>query len=203
MRMRFSIFRTALYASCMVVAPLAVAARTIGHPGLLNDTVKQAEEMVNVTLQPGDAAPDFATTDEKGNMVSLKDFRGKKLLLYFYPKDNTPGCTAEACSLRDGFAELKANGVEVLGVSPQSERSHIGFIAKHNLPFRLLADTTHAVAEAYGVWQKKKMAGREYMGMARVSFLIGEDGRILQIFSKVTTDDHAGQVLDWLKGKKQ
>lgn len=146
-------------------------------------------------LKVGDAAPQFEALLQDDTLVRLDLYRGQRLLLYFYPKDNTSGCTAEACSLRDGYGALRAKGVEVLGVSPDTSKSHVGFIAKHNLPFQLVADTDNRVALAYGTWGEKTRCGRTYMGMTRKSFLIGPDGTIEHIFDKVKTKDHAEQVL--------
>jgi len=146
-------------------------------------------------LNEGDKAPDFNGIDQDGNQVSLSDFSGKKLILFFYPKDNTPGCTAEACNLRDNYADLKAQGYELLGVSPDSEASHQKFISKHELPFPLLADTEKTVLKAYGVWGKKKMYGREFDGVFRTTFVINQEGVIAQVFKKVKTKDHSQQIL--------
>lgn len=147
-------------------------------------------------LQVGDKAPDFSGTNEKGEQVSLGDFKGKKLILFFYPKDNTPGCTAEACNLRDNFSELKSKGYALLGVSPDSEKRHQNFIAKYELPFPLLADTEQETLNAYGVWGMKKMYGREYMGVFRTTFVIDEKGVIEKVFTKVKTKTHAEQILE-------
>jgi peroxiredoxin Q/BCP len=148
------------------------------------------------SLQAGDKAPDFSGTNEKGEQVSLGDFKGKKLILFFYPKDNTPGCTAEACNLRDNFSELKSKGYALLGVSPDSEKKHLNFIAKYELPFPLLADTEQETLNAYGVWGLKKMYGREYMGVFRTTFVIDEKGVIEKVFTKVKTKTHAEQILE-------
>ena len=147
-------------------------------------------------LKEGTTAPAFKTTDENGDKVSLKDLRGQKIVLYFYPKDDTPGCTKEACSFRDGFAPFKKQGIRVLGVSPDSEASHKKFITKYKLPFTLLADTDRSIAEAYGVWGEKKFMGRTYMGGHRTTFLIDEKGKIKKIFDKVKPEDHAREVLE-------
>jgi thioredoxin-dependent peroxiredoxin len=147
-------------------------------------------------LKVGDKAPDFKVMDQNGASLSLSDFKGKKLVLYFYPKDNTPGCTDEACSLRDGYSDLKKEGYEIIGVSADSEKSHLGFIAKHNLPFRLLADTSKEMLKAYGAWGEKKMYGKSYEGIIRTTFVISEDGIIEQVIDKVKTKDHANQILD-------
>ncbi|HKO98432.1 MAG TPA: thioredoxin-dependent thiol peroxidase [Pyrinomonadaceae bacterium] len=147
-------------------------------------------------LKEGSVAPDFKTTNTNGETVRLKDLRGQKVVLYFYPKDDTPGCTKEACSFRDAFADFKKRGIEVLGVSTDSEASHQKFTAKYKLPFTLLADTDHSIADAYGVYGEKKFMGRTYMGVKRVTFLIDEKGKIKKIFEKVKVDEHAQEVLD-------
>lgn len=147
------------------------------------------------TLVAGDKAPDFSAKDQSGNTVSLSDFKGKKVVLYFYPKDDTPGCTKEACNFRDNFALLKKKGYVVLGVSVDSERSHKKFIEKYELPFTLISDTEKQVVTAYGVWGKKKFMGREYMGTARVTFVIDEKGIIEKVIDKVETTDSTAQVL--------
>jgi len=146
-------------------------------------------------LKEGDKAPDFAVPDAEGKMVRLKDLRGKKVVLYFYPKDDTPGCTKEACSFRDSFAAFKRRGIEVLGVSLDNEKSHQKFAQKYGLPFQLLADTERSVSEAYGTYGEKKFMGRTYMGNNRMTFLIDEKGKIKKIFSKVKPEDHAEEVL--------
>ena len=149
-----------------------------------------------MTLQPGDKAPDFNANDESGNPVKLKDFKGKKLVLYFYPRDMTPGCTAESCNLRDNYKTLQKQGYEVLGISTDTEKSHQKFITKEKLPFHLLADPDKKVHEAYGTWVEKSMYGRKYMGTARVTFLINEKGVIEEIIEKVDTKNHAAQILE-------
>ena len=146
-------------------------------------------------VKEGDKAPDFAVPDTKGKTVRLKDLRGKRVVLYFYPKDDTPGCTKEACSFRDSFATFKRRGIEVLGISLDNERSHQKFTQKYSLPFRLLADTDRAVSEAYGTYGEKKFMGRTYMGNNRMTFLIDKEGKIKKIFSKVKPEDHAEEVL--------
>ena len=148
-------------------------------------------------LKAGDKAPDFKAADQNGNIVSLSGLlaEGKRVILYFYPKDNTPGCTAEACSLRDGYAELSKRGVVVVGVSADSVASHLKFREKHQLPFTLLADADHAIAEAYGTWGEKRFMGRTYMGMIRTTFVIGTDG---VMFEKVDTKRHFEQIVDGL-----
>lgn len=148
-----------------------------------------------MNLKKGDKAPDFTVNDQNGNPVSLSDFKGKKVVLYFYPKDNTPGCTAEACDLRDHYGDLQKAGYEVLGVSTDSGKSHQKFIEKQNLPFNLLADTEKVIHEKYGTWVEKSMYGRKYMGTARVTFLIDETGKIEEVIEKVKTKEHASQIL--------
>ncbi|MEL6658845.1 MAG: thioredoxin-dependent thiol peroxidase [Bacteroidota bacterium] len=151
-------------------------------------------------LNEGDAAPDFTATLNTGETVSLGDYAGKKLILYFYPKDNTPGCTAEACSLRDGYGELRDLGYEILGVSPDGVAKHQKFINKYDLPFDLIADEDKAVMNAYGVWGPKKFMGRTYDGVHRITFVIDEEGKIAKVIKKVKTKDHAAQVLDEMAG---
>ena len=147
-------------------------------------------------LKIGDPAPDFSAPDENGNMVSLEHFKGKKLVLYFYPKDNTPGCTAEACDLRDNYERFLADGYEILGVSPDSPKSHQKFIGKYDLPFRLLSDVDKNILEAYGAWGEKKMYGKSYMGVLRKTFIISEEGRIENIIEKVDTKNHSKQIFE-------
>ena len=150
-------------------------------------------------LEAGMKAPEFTLPDKDGNPVSLSDFAGKKVVLYFYPKDNTSGCTLEAQSLRDGKAELTRRGFRIVGVSPDSEKSHRNFCAKHDLNFTLLSDTDHSVCEAYGVWAEKSMYGRKYMGVLRTTFVIDAEGRIEKVFTKVDTKNHYQQILDAYK----
>ncbi len=148
-----------------------------------------------IKLKVGDKAPNFKGKDQDGREIALSDFQGKKLVLYFYPKDNTSGCTAEACNLRDSYGDFHKKGYAIIGVSPDSEKSHQGFIAKNNLPFPLIADMDKAIAEAYGVWGEKKMYGRAYMGILRTTFVIDEQGVIERIIEKVDTKKHAAQLL--------
>lgn len=147
------------------------------------------------TLQAGDKAPNFSAPDQTGETRSLADYKGKKLVLYFYPKDDTPGCTAEACNLRDNYARFQAAGYEILGVSPDAPKKHVKFIEKYSLPFPLLADEDHAVALAYGVWGEKKFMGRTYDGIHRTTFVIGADGKLEEVILKVKTKDHTAQLL--------
>lgn len=146
-------------------------------------------------LKIGDKAPAFSCGDENGNILSIKEYKGKKLVLYFYPKDSTPGCTAEACDLRDNYKTFQKKGYEILGVSPDSASKHQKFIAKYELPFSLLADEDHAVAEAYGAWGEKTLYGRKYMGILRSTFVIDEKGKIENIIEKVDTKNHSAQLL--------
>ena len=147
------------------------------------------------TLKPGDKAPDFSAPDQDGNSISLSDFTEKKLVLFFYPKDNTPGCTQEVCNLRDNYESFQKNGYELLGVSVDSQRKHQNFIKKHDLPFPLLADTEHTVVNAYQVWGEKQMFGKKYEGIYRTTFVIDEKGMITEVITKVKTDAHAEQIL--------
>ncbi len=147
-------------------------------------------------LKEGTVAPDFTVKDANGETVRLKDLRGQKVVLYFYPKDDTPGCTKEACSFRDAFADFKKRGIEVLGVSVDSEASHKKFTAKFKLPFTLLADPDHSIADTYGVYGEKKFMGRTYMGVKRITFLIDEKGKIKKVFEKVKPEEHAREVLE-------
>jgi peroxiredoxin Q/BCP len=146
-------------------------------------------------LKAGDKAPSFSAKDENGNILRLEDYTGKKLVLYFYPKDDTPGCTAQACNLRDSLPALQAAGYQVIGVSVDDEKSHQKFIKKFNLNFPLLADTDHKVVEAYGVWKEKSMYGKTYMGIVRTTFLIDEKGCIERIIEKVNTGEHSAQII--------
>ncbi len=148
-----------------------------------------------MNLQIGTPAPNFSANNQKGETLSIGHFTGKKLVLYFYPKDDTPGCTAEACSLRDNYQDLIAQGYSILGVSPDTGAKHQKFIDKYNLPFDLLADTANAVALAYGVWVEKSMYGRKYMGIARTTFVIDEQGNLAEIIEKVDTKNHATQII--------
>ena len=147
-------------------------------------------------LRIGDKAPDFTVTDQDGKPVNLSDLRGTKVVLYFYPRDMTPGCTAEACNLRDNYRSMVKKGYEILGVSTDSEKSHKKFIEKEKLPFRLLADTDKTIHHAYGTWVEKSMYGRKYMGTARITFVIDEKGIIEDIIDKVDTKNHVDQILE-------
>ena len=150
-------------------------------------------------LQAGEMAPDFKSTTQDGEQLTLADLSGQRTILYFYPKDNRSGCTLEAKSLRDGKAELAAMGFRIVGVSPDSERSHRNFCAKHELNFTLLADTDHSVCEAFGVWAEKSMYGRKYMGVLRTTFVIDEKGMIERVLDKVRTKDHFEQIVEAYK----
>jgi peroxiredoxin Q/BCP len=146
-------------------------------------------------LKAGDPAPDFETQDENGNAVSLKALRGKRVVLYFYPKDNTTGCTAQACAFRDAYPQIEDKNAVVLGVSPDSARSHQGFKSKYQLPFPLLLDPDHSIADAYGVWREKSMYGRKYMGILRSHFVIDEQGKLADVSYNVKASDSAKQAL--------
>ncbi|MBS9523285.1 thioredoxin-dependent thiol peroxidase [Litoribacter alkaliphilus] len=148
-----------------------------------------------MSLEKGMQAPDFEVKNQDGETVKLSDYRGKKVILYFYPKDNTPGCTAQACNLRDNYAQLQKEGYEVLGISTDTEKAHQKFIEKQGLPFTLLADTEKTVHEKYGTWVEKNMYGRKYMGTARKTFVIDEEGNIADIIEKVKTKEHTNQIL--------
>jgi thioredoxin-dependent peroxiredoxin len=148
-----------------------------------------------MALQAGDHAPTFEGKDQDGNPIALDDFKGKKLVLYFYPKDNTPGCTAQACNLRDNYDALLKAGYEVVGISSDSEKSHLKFIEKQELPFRLIADEDKSIHEQFGTWVEKSMYGRKYMGTARTTFIINEEGVIEEVIEKVKTKDHITQIL--------
>jgi peroxiredoxin Q/BCP len=151
-----------------------------------------------MALQVGDQAPDFIGKDQSGNTIRLSDFAGKKLVLYFYPKDSTPGCTAQACNLRDNYTSLQQNGYEVIGVSTDNEQSHQKFIEKQKLPFRLIADIDRRVHEQYGTWVEKSFLGKKYWGTERITFLIDENGKIKEIIDRVKTSDHTVQILGQL-----
>ena len=150
-------------------------------------------------VEEGKPAPDFELATEEGTRVKLSDFRGSPVVLYFYPKDDTPGCTTQACGIRDAWDAFGEAGATVLGVSPDDERSHARFRQKYELPFTLLADPEHEVAEAYDVWKEKSMYGKTYMGIERSTFVIDRDGSVARAFRKVKPDEHAGLVLDVLR----
>ena len=146
-------------------------------------------------IQEGQPAPDFELTSDSGEQVKLSDFRGKPVVLYFYPKDDTPGCTAQACGIRDSYEAFGERGAVVLGVSPDDETSHVKFKEKYGLPFTLLADPKHEVAEKYGTWVEKKMYGKDYWGVERSTFIVDRDGKIAKVMRKVKPDTHAADVL--------
>lgn len=148
------------------------------------------------TLKVGDKVPGFISKDQDGNIISLSDYTGKKLIVFFYPKASTPGCTAEACNLRDNYKELQSQGFELLGVSADSEKRQANFRNKYNFPFPLLADEDHTVINAFGVWGAKKFMGRKYDGIHRKTFVINEEGVVVKVIDKVKTKDHAAQLID-------
>jgi thioredoxin-dependent peroxiredoxin len=147
----------------------------------------------------GSPAPDFTAPASGGKTVKLSGLAGRVVVLYFYPKDDTPGCTVEACGFRDSWKKIQAAGVEVLGISPDSVKSHDKFAGKFELPFTLVADEDQAICRAYGVWQEKSMAGRKYMGVVRTTFVIDKKGKIAHVFEKVKPEGHPGEVMDWVK----
>ena len=150
-------------------------------------------------LKIGDKAPNFAALDENGKEISLKDYNGKKLVIYFYPKDMTPGCTTQSCNLRDNYALLQENGFEILGVSADDEKRHLKFIDKYDLPFSLIADVDKKMINDFGVWGEKKFMGKVYDGIHRTTFVIDEEGTIINVIEKVKTKAHAEQILEELK----
>ena len=147
------------------------------------------------TLKVGDKVPEFSAKDENGNMISLSDYEGKKLIVFFYPKASTPGCTAEACNLRDNYSELKAQGYELLGVSADTPKRQLNFKNKYEFPFPLLADEDHTVLNIFGVWGPKQFMGKKYDGIHRMTFVINEEGVVSKVIEKVKTKDHAAQIL--------
>ena len=149
-----------------------------------------------LTLKEGDKAPAFSGTDQNGNKVSLSQLKGKKVALYFYPEDDTPTCTVQACNLRDNFSLLKQHAIEIIGVSPDTEKSHKKFETKFSLPFTLIADPKHTIIDKYGVWGEKQMFGRNYMGIHRTTFLIDEKGKIKKIITKPRSKNHAEEIIE-------
>ena len=155
---------------------------------------------MTVMLKEGDVAPEFITRDASGKEVRLSDFRGQKVVLYFYPKDDTPGCTKEACSFRDAHLVYEEKGIKVLGVSLDDEASHQAFAAKYDLPFQLLADTDHSLSDAYGVYGEQTWGDKKFMGVARKTFLIDEEGKIRKVFDKVNVEQHSDEVMEAFAG---
>lgn len=156
-------------------------------------------ETIHSLLPVGSTIPDITLTDQDSQEIKLSDYRGQKLIVFFYPKDNTPSCLKEAQSLKEGYDTLKAKGYEVVGVSPDSEKSHKNYVTKRELPFRLISDPEHQLTEAFGAWGEKKMYGKTYMGLLRTTFLIDEEGKISHVIPKVITKDHANQILELLE----
>jgi len=154
---------------------------------------------VTEVVQEGQPAPDFELTSDAGNTVRLADLRGKRVVLYFYPRDGTPGCTRQACGIRDAWSSFRETGAEVFGISPDGEASHARFKSEYSLPFTLLADPDHEVTERYGFWVEKNFAGKKHMGVERSTVVIGEDGTVEMVFRRVKPDDHAARVLDALR----
>lgn len=154
---------------------------------------------IQTLLSVGTSVPDVALTDQDGQAIKLSDYRGQKLILFFYPKDNTPSCLKEAQSLKAGYEALKAKGYEVIGVSPDSEKTHKNYVTKRELPFRLISDPDHLLTEAFGAWGEKSMYGKTYMGLLRSTFLIDEAGKVSHVIPKVITKDHANQILELLE----
>ena len=150
-------------------------------------------------LKEGDPAPSFSANDQNGKLVSLSDYKGRDVILYFYPKDDTPGCTTESCNFRDNYQSLLSKGFDVIGVSVDDEKSHQKFVSKYQLPFTLISDTDRRIVEAYGVWVEKNMSGKKYMGTARKTFLIDKEGMIEKIIDKVDTKNSSQQVLELIK----
>jgi len=155
-----------------------------------------------VTLREGDKAPDFSGKDQNGKTISLQDYKGKKFVLYFYSEAGTPTCTLETCNLRDNFSKLKKEGLQILGISPDTEKAQKKFEEKYKIPFPLIADTDHKVAEAFGVWDMKKLFGREYMGILRTTFVIDEKGIIQKIFLKPKNKAHAAEILEAIRATR-
>lgn len=158
-----------------------------------------------MALNIGDKIPEILGKDQEGKEVKASDYAGRKFILYFYPKDNTPGCSAEACNFRDNFYELRHSGYEIVGVSVDDEKSHNKFIEKFELPFRLIADTDKVLVETFGLWAEKTLAGKKYMGTLRTTFLINEEGAITQVFTPkdIKAKEHAEQILEWLQSMKK
>lgn len=153
-----------------------------------------ANKLTNMPIEEGTKAPAFTAIDQDGQRIKLTDYKGKKIALYFYPKDNTSTCTVQACNLRDGFKALLKKGIEVIGVSPDDEKSHLAFIAKHKLPFRIIADAEKKLVEQFGVWGEKSLYGKKYMGVFRTTFLIDEKGIVVKVIAKPKVKEHADEI---------
>jgi peroxiredoxin Q/BCP len=158
-------------------------------------TAREAVDLADVEVREGDLAPDFTLTSDEGEAVTLSSLRGNSIVLYFYPKDDTPGCTAQACGIRDAYADFERAGAVVLGISPDKETKHVKFKEKYGLPFTLLADPQHEVAERYGTWSEKRYMGRTYWGVNRTTFLVAPDGTVAKVMHDVKPDTHADDVL--------
>jgi peroxiredoxin Q/BCP len=179
-----------------IIVTILVSFWYFGHAQNAEQTSNTDENMS--LLKEGTKAPDFRAVNQEGKNISLSDYKGKKVILYFYPKDDTPGCTAEACNLRDNYSSLTEKGFIVIGVSPDAEKSHQKFVEKYNLPFNLVADTTKEITKKYGAWGTKKMYGKEMEGVLRTTYVIDENGIIIKVIPKVETSKHAEQVLSEL-----
>lgn len=183
----------------LLMTMICISGNTIVHPStsIAQSNITFQEPVEEYTmLKIGDKAPNFELKDDQGNPQSLSMYKGKKLVLYFYPKDNTPGCTAQACNIRDNYEQLQTAGIHILGISVDDQASHLKFKQKHQLPFPLLIDDEKSMVNGYGVWGEKKFMGKTYMGTSRITFLINENGVIEHIINKVATKDHVQQILD-------
>lgn len=181
--------------TCVPDSGLPMANSCIKHPHPSHFHIFPIFTLIMITLKEGDKAPAFSGKNQKGEKIALSDFKGKKLVLYFYPQDDTPTCTIQACNLRDNFSLLKQKGFEIVGVSPDDERSHQKFEAKYSLPFNLLADPDHKIIDKYGVWGEKQLYGRKYMGLHRTTFVIDEKGVIRKIFLRPKNKQHAEEII--------
>jgi peroxiredoxin Q/BCP len=190
-------FKNALF--ILIYGTLISISYTYSQVPVSNEKTNNNENMGY--LKVGDIAPDFTAKNQDGKDITLSQFKGKKVILYFYPKDDTPGCTAEACNLRDNYEELTKKGFEVIGVSPDGEQSHTKFMTKYNLQFNLVADTSKTILKEYGAWGTKSMYGKEYDGVLRTTYIIDEKGKIEKVIDKVDTKNHSTQIMTELKMK--